>query len=210
MTAILLLEDHELMRHGTRAVLQAAFPEATIGEARDAAEANGLLAGRPWDLVVLDLNLPGRSGLEFLQEARAACPGTRFLVLSASSEEELAIRCVRLGAAGYLTKASAAAELVVAVRRVLEGGRYVSATLAELLVKELGGGVPAAPHEVLSPRELQVLRLVASGKTLREIGAALHLSEKTVATYRARISEKLATSRVADLTRYALKHGLAD
>ncbi len=210
MTAILLLEDHELMRHGTRAVLQAAFPEATIGEARDAAEANGLLAGRPWDLVVLDLNLPGRSGLEFLQEARGANPATRFLVLSASSEEELAIRCVRLGAAGYLTKASAAAELVVAVRRVLDGGRYVSAALAELLVQELGGGIPAAPHEALSPRELQVLRLVASGKTLREIGVALHLSEKTVATYRARIAEKLAISRVADLTRYALKHGLAD
>lgn len=211
MTAILLVEDHELMRHGTRQVLLGAYPGATVGEARDTAEANGLLAGRAWDLMVLDLNLPGRSGLELLQDVRGAHPRLKVLVLSASPEEELAIRCVRLGAAGYLTKASAASELVLAVRRVLEGGRYVSASLAELMVKELGGGAGlAAPHEALSPRELQVLRLVAAGKTLREIGAELHLSEKTVATYRARIAEKLNISRVADLTRYAIRHGLAE
>jgi len=210
MTSILLVEDHELMRHGTQGVLRAAFPGVAIGEARNSAEANGQLAGGPWDLMILDLNLPGRSGLEILQELRRTHPALRVLILSASPEEELATRCVRLGAAGYLTKASASEELVMAVRKVLGGGRYVSASLAELLAKELGGTEPSAPHDVLSPRELQVLRLIAQGQTLREIGEGLHLSEKTVATYRARIAEKLAISRIADLTRYAIKHGLSD
>jgi two-component system, NarL family, invasion response regulator UvrY len=210
VTRILLVEDHELMRHGTRQVLLAALPGATIGEARDTAEANERLAGGPWDLMLLDLSMPGRSGLELLEEVRGRYPGLKVLVLSAYPEEELAIRCIRLGAAGYLTKASAAAELVAAVRKVLSGGRYVSASLAELLVDELGGGREQAPHEALSPRELQVLRLVARGRSLKEIGSELHLSEKTVATYRARISEKLAISRVADLVRYALKHRLVD
>jgi len=210
MTSILLVEDHELMRHGTQGVLRTAFPGVTVGEARSSAEANGQLAGRPWDLMILDLNLPGRSGLEILQDVRHAHPQLKVLILSASPEEELATRCVRLGAAGYLTKASASEELVLAVRKVLGGGRYVSASLAELLAKELGGAEPSAPHEVLSPRELQVLRLIAQGQTLREIGEGLHLSEKTVATYRARIAEKLAISRIADLTRYAIKHGLSE
>jgi len=210
MTSILLVEDHELMRHGTQGVLKAAFPGVSIGEARNSAEANGQLAGRPWDLMILDLNLPGRSGLEILQDVRHAHPALKVLILSASPEEELATRCVRLGAAGYLTKASASEELVLAVRKVLGGGRYVSASLAELLAKEMGGAEPSAPHDVLSPRELQVLRLIAQGQTLREIGEGLHLSEKTVATYRARIAEKLAISRIADLTRYAIKHGLSD
>jgi DNA-binding NarL/FixJ family response regulator len=208
MTSILLVEDHELMRQGTQGVLGVALPGVSIGEARNSAEANAQLAGRPWDLMVLDLNLPGRSGLEVLQDVRTSYPHLKVLILSASPEEELATRCIRLGAAGYVTKASASDELVLAVRKVLAGGRYVSASLAELLAKELGGAEPSSPHDLLSPRELQVLRYIAQGRTLREIGEALHLSEKTVATYRARIAEKLAISRIADLTRYAIKHGL--
>ncbi len=210
MSRILLVDDHELLRHGTRQVLEGAIPGATVGEAGDAAAANALLGSGAWDLLVLDLNLPGRSGLELLQEVRSAHPDIKVLILSASPEEELAIRCLKLGASGYLTKASAAAELVVAVKKVLSGGRYVSAKLAELIAQELGGGEPAAPHEVLSPRELQVLRLIAQGRSLREIGEELHLSEKTVATYRARIAEKLGISSNVELTRYALKHGLVD
>ncbi len=210
MTRILLIEDHELMRHGTAGVLRGNLPGVAIGEARNSAEANARLAEQGWDLVILDLNLPGRSGLEVLEDLRAAQPALPVLILSASPEEELATRCVRLGAAGYCTKASASDELLAAVRKVLAGGRYVSASLAELLAKELGGTEPASPHDVLSPRELQVLKLIATGRTLREIGEELHLSEKTVATYRARIAEKLSISRVAELTRYAIKHGLAE
>jgi two-component system, NarL family, invasion response regulator UvrY len=207
---ILLVDDHALLREGTRQVLQGALADAVIAEAGSAEEASAQLAAAPCDLLVLDLHLPGRSGLELLEDVRGAHPQLKVLVLSASPEEEVAIRCLRLGAAGYLTKASAASELVVATRKLLGGGRYVSTALAELMAEEIGGHAPSAPHEVLSPRELQVLRLVAGGHTLREIGLALHLSEKTVATYRARIAEKLAISRIADLTRYAMKHGLTE
>ena len=209
MTKVLLVEDHALMRHGTRQVLQAALPDVFVGEAGDAAAADALLAGQAWDLLVLDLNLPGRSGLDLLQSVRVDHPGLKVLVLSASPEDELAVRCLRLGAAGYLTKASAAVELVLAVQKLLEGGRWISGALAERLASDLGEVAPRPPHEVLSARELQVLRLIAAGRTLREIGVELHLSEKTVSTYRARIGEKLAVSRVADLVRYAVRHGLA-
>lgn len=210
MTAILLVEDHELMRHGARKVLLDAFPGATIGEAGSSAEANQLLAASRWDLVVLDLNLPGRSGLELLEEIGGLRGGLRVLVLSAASAEEVAVRCIRLGAAGFLAKASAATELVAAVRKILAGGRYVSAAVAEILANELGGSREQTPHEALSPRELQVLKLVARGRSLKEIGAELHLSERTVATYRARIGEKLELSRAADLVRYAVRYGLVD
>ncbi|MFT3913596.1 MAG: response regulator transcription factor [Anaeromyxobacteraceae bacterium] len=208
MTRILLVEDHELLRHGTRGVLEQALPGVEIGEAGDAAAASRLIAEGRWDLGIVDLNLPGRSGLELLEELAGGATPLRILVLSASPEEELAIRCLRLGAVGYLTKASAAAELVVAVKRALAGGRYVSRRLGELLAAELGGVSDAPLHDALSPRELQVLKLLAAGRTLREIGVELHLSEKTVATYRARIAEKLDISRLADLVRYAVKHGL--
>lgn len=210
MTYVLLVEDHELLRHGTRHVLLAGLPGAVIGEAASAAEANRELAARPWDLMVLDLNLPGRSGLELLEELRAQPRRPKTLVLSAYPEEELALRCLRSGASGYLTKASAAGELLVAARKILAGGRYVSASLAEILASELGGTRDQAPHEALSARELQILRLVAQGRSYKEIGAALHLSEKTVATYRARVGEKLGIGRLADLARYAVRHGLVD
>lgn len=210
MSQILLVEDHEIMRQGTRHLLAGSLSNASFGEAASAAEAEAQLAKQRWDLVVLDLNLPGRSGLEFLQEVRGNHPAVSFLVLTAYPEEELAVRCLRLGAAGYVTKSSAASELVSAARKVLEGGRYVTASLAEQLADYVGGESSDAPHDLLSPRELQVLKLLATGRTFKEIGTELHLSEKTVATYRARLSEKLGISRAAELVRYALKHGLVD
>jgi two-component system, NarL family, invasion response regulator UvrY len=209
MIGILMVEDHELLRQGAAQLLRGALGDVDIGEARTATQAEECLARGPWDLVILDLHLPDRSGLELLADLQRERPEQKVLVLSASSEEEVAARCLRLGARGFVTKASAATELLVAVRAVLGGGRHVSASLADLRGRELGGTEPAPPHEVLSPRELQVLRLIARGLTLREIGGELRLSEKTVATYRARIAEKLSISRVADLTRYALRHGMA-
>jgi DNA-binding NarL/FixJ family response regulator len=204
-----MAEDHELLRQGARQLLAGALPGVDVGEARDAAEAAARLAEGPWDLVILDLHLPDRSGLELLGDLHGERADQRILVLSASADEEVAARCLRLGARGFVTKASAATELLLAVRTVLGGGRHVSSSLADLRHRELGGTEPAAPHEVLSPREMQVLRLIARGLTLREIGGELGLSEKTVATYRGRIAEKLSISRIADLTRYAVRHGLA-
>lgn len=210
MTRILIVDDHEVVRRGTRQVLAEGFPGAVFGEAATASAATAALASQPWDLLVLDINIPGRSGLEVLQEVQRQWPRLPVLVLSAYPEEEFAVRCLRLGAAGYLTKNSAADELVAASKKALEGGKYVTAALAERLAAVLGGEIRCEPHEALSARELQVLRLVATGHTLKEIAAELHLSEKTIATYRARISDKLGVSTNVELTRYALQHKLVD
>jgi len=210
MTRILIVDDHEVVRRGTRQVLVEGFPGATFGEAASAPEATAALGGQTWDLLILDINIPGRSGLEVLEEVRRLWPKLPVLVLSAYPEEEFAVRCLRLGAAGYLTKNSASDELVAASRKALEGGKYVTAALAERLAAVLGGDVRSEPHEALSGRELQVLRLVATGHTLKEIAAELRLSEKTIATYRSRISEKLGVSTNVELTRYALQHKLVD
>jgi two-component system, NarL family, invasion response regulator UvrY len=210
MTRMLVVDDHEVVRRGTRQVLAEGFPGAVFGEAATAAEALALLTAERWDLLVLDINLPGRSGLEVLEDVRRLWPRLPVLVLSAYPEEEFAVRCLRLGASGYLTKSSAADELVAAVRKALEGGKYVTAALAERLASVLGGGVRGEPHEALSGRELQVVRLVATGRSMKEIAAELHLSEKTIATYRSRIAEKLGVSTNVELTRYAMQHKLVE
>jgi len=210
MRRMLVVDDHEVVRRGTRQVLAEGFPGATFGEAAAAGEALALLTAERWDLLILDINLPGRSGLEVLEDVRRQWPRLPVLVLSAYPEEEFAVRCLRLGASGYLTKSSASDELVAAARKALEGGKYVTAALAERLAAVLGGAVRGEPHEALSGRELQVVRLVATGKSMKEIAAELHLSEKTIATYRARIAEKLGVSTNVELTRYALQHKLVE
>jgi DNA-binding NarL/FixJ family response regulator len=210
VTRILLVDDHEVVRRGARQVLEEGFPGAVFGEAASSEEALARLSREPWDLLLLDINIPGRNGLEVLEDARRSWHQLPVLVLSAYPEEEFAVRCIRLGAAGYLTKNSASDELVAAARKVLDGGRYVTASLAEKLAAVLGGDVRQEPHATLSVRELQVLKLVATGWTLREIAGELHLSEKTIATYRARVSEKLGASTNVDLARYALQHKLVD
>jgi len=206
----LIVDDHEIVRKGVKQVLADAFPGAHIGEAASSEAASAALAGGEWDLVLLDINIPGRGGLELLEEAKSRRPAQPVLMLSAYPEEEFALRCLRLGASGYLTKSSASDELVAAMRKVLGGGKYVTASLAERLAEVLGGEVQQAPHEALSARELQVLRLVALGKSGKEIATDLHLSEKTIATYRTRIAEKLGVSTNVELTRYALRHKLVD
>jgi two-component system, NarL family, invasion response regulator UvrY len=182
----------------------------SFGEAVDVPEATSLLGAGSWDLVILDVGLPGRSGLELLQELAGARRRPPVLVLSAYPEEGLALRAIRLGAAGFVAKSSASAELVTAAYKLLEGGRYITPSLSEQLAGFVSGEWVGAPHDVLSPRELEVLRMVARGRTMREIGEALHVSEKTVATYRTRIARKLRVEQLADLVRYAIVHGLID
>jgi two-component system invasion response regulator UvrY len=206
---ILLVDDHQIMRRGLIQTLMEEYPAAHFGEAANYQAALELLQERAWDLLLLDVNLPGRSGLEVLTEARRRQPRLPVLVLSGYPEEEFAIRSFKLGAAGYLNKGSAADELLGAVRKILGGGKYVTSTLAETLANVLGGELQQLPHEALSARELQVLQSVAAGKTIKEIAAELGLSDKTIGTYRARISEKLGLATNVELTRYALQHGLA-
>lgn len=207
---VLLVEDHEIVRRGVKQLLAEAFPGTEFGEADALPAAHQKLLNGAWDLLLLDINLSGGSGLELLVEAKKLGPQTPVLMLSAYPEQEFAIRSLKLGASGYLTKASVADEMIAAVRKVLAGGKYVSASLAEKLAEAVGNPADQALHEALSPRELEVLRLVASGKSVKDIAAALSLSAKTIATYRGRISEKLRLSTNVELTRYALQHRLVE
>jgi DNA-binding NarL/FixJ family response regulator len=210
MTRVLIVDDHAVVRRGLEQTLAEELPGAVARGAGTAAEALELLGRERFELALVDLNLPGRDGLSLLEEIRRLHPQLPTLVVSAYPEEEFAVRCLRLGAAGYLTKVSAADELGAAARKALAGGKYVTASLAEKLAAVVGGDAARAPHEALSTREMQVLKLVASGRSLKEIAAELHLSEKTIATYRARLSEKLQVSSNVDLTRYALRNKLVE
>ena len=170
---ILLADDHTVVRHGLKQILAEEFKRAMFGEARNAQETLELAAQGSWDLVVLDVTMPGRSGLEVLRELRKSRPEVPVLVLSIHPEDQLAVRVLKLGAAGYMTKESAAEELVGAVKRVLAGGRYVSAPLAEKLAASLASDSLKAPQDLLSGREFQVLRLLAAGKRVGEIALEL-------------------------------------
>jgi DNA-binding NarL/FixJ family response regulator len=210
MTRVLIADDHEIVRHGLRDILTTRLGKVAVSEAKDAGETINLLIKEDWDLVLLDINMPGRDGLEALAEAKRLRPKTPVLVLTAYPEEQFALRAFKVGASGYLTKQSATDELVTAVQRILAGSKYVTASLAERLAVNLGGSDVQAPHEALSNRELQVLRLIAVGKSIKETAAELALSEKTVATYRTRISEKAGLKTNVEIARYALKHGLVE
>ncbi len=207
---VLIADDHPVMRRGLRQMLALEFPRLTTSEARDSREAVDLLLQRDWDLVLLDLNMPGRGGFDVLTEARRLRPRTPVLVLTAYAEEEFALRAFKLGAAGYLNKQCVPDELVAAVRKILAGGKYVTASLAEQMAAFLGGEFRQAPHESLSTRELQVLRLIALDRTLKEIAAELALTEKTVGTYRARLTQKTGLNSKVEITRYALQHNLVE
>lgn len=209
MTRVLIADDHELLRHGLRDILTARLGKVAVGEARNAGEAIQLLIQKDWDLALLDINMPGRSGLEVLEEAKRLRPKLPVLILTSYPEEQWAVRAFKLGAAGYITKHEATEQLITAVQRVLAGGKYVTASLAEKLAASLGSP-DEQPHEALSQRELQVLRLVAVGKSVKEIASELALSEKTVATYRTRITEKTGLATNVDIARYALKQGLVE
>lgn len=210
MIRILIVDDHEVVRRGLRQLLTEDYPDGEFGEAATVQAAREAMARAPWQLMLLDINLPGTSGLELLAQAKQLCPSMPVLMLSAYPEEEFAIRALKLGAAGYLTKRSLADEMLLAVRCVLNGRKYVSASLAQQLASTLGGNPTQALHEALSQRELEVLRMVAKGRTIKDIACELQLSEKTIATYRARTCAKLGWTTNVELARYALQHGLVD
>jgi two-component system, NarL family, invasion response regulator UvrY len=210
MIRVLIADDHELVRRGVRGLLKDDFPEVVIGEALDAKQTLAAVEKNAWDLVLLDINMPGRNGLDVLQDLKRLYPELPVVILSAFPEKDFAVRAFKLGAAAYVSKESAANELLAAARKALAGGRYVTPSLAEALAATVAGETPVAPHDLLSNRELQVLRLVALGKSLKEIAAELSLSEKTVGTYRTRISQKMNLSSNVELARYATLHKLVD
>ncbi len=209
MIRILIADDHPFVRRGVTQVLTDEFTGVVVGEAATTPELLEQAGKQRWNLIVLDLTMPGRSGLDALHELRAICPDTPVLVLSMHPEDQFAVRVLRAGASGYLTKESIPEELVQAIRKIMAGGKYIRPSVAELLATQLQqGDVDQPPHAKLSDREFQVLGLIAHGKTVTKIAEELCLSVKSVSTYRARIVEKLHLKTTADLTRYALEHRL--
>jgi two-component system, NarL family, invasion response regulator UvrY len=207
---VLIADDHAVFRRGLIETLTEAFPKVTFGEARTAQETLEHARRQDWDIVILDISMPGRSGLDILDDLRRSRSRLPILILSMHPEQQFARRALKAGAAGYLTKDSVTEELKEAVKKIAAGGRYVSATLAEKLAMDLRQGADAPPHELLSDREFQVLRMIASGKTVKDIAEDLSLSVKTVSTYRARILEKTGMKTNAELIRYALQTQLVD
>ncbi len=207
---IALCDDHPIFREGLTTILRHHTDIHVELEAGSGAELLRLVAGRRLDVIVLDISLPDMNGLDIIKALRAAGTTAGVLVLSMHPEEQYARRVLKAGAAGYLQKDSPPEELVAAIRRIAQGGRYVTASLAESLAVDLGGRADAPAHEILSDREYQVLCLLASGKGVKEIAHELTLSAPTVSTYRARIFEKLAISSTAELVRYAIAHGLVE
>lgn len=210
MWHILLADDHALLRSGLRRILEDALPGVRVGEAGTVDEAFKTLEKDRWDLLVLDISMPGRSGLDALPEIKALHPALPVLVLSMFGEQQFAIRALKAGASAYLTKERAPEELIQAIRTVLGGKRYIGAALAESLAAHVALNRDGAPHEQLSPREFEVFRLIAVAKGLTEIAQELGLSVKTVSTYRTRILEKMQLSSNAELMQYALRQGLIE
>lgn len=207
---ILIADDHEVVRHGLKQVLADEFGGVVFGEAGTAAEAVRLALKEPWDLVLLDINMPGRSGLDALLDFKKARLKMPVLVLSMFPEAEYAVRAIRAGAAGFVSKSVLRRELLVAVRKVLAGGRYVTPSLAEHLAASMADKDNRLPHETLSDREYSVMKLIATGRTIKQISHELSLSPKTVSTYHTRLFQKLHVTNDAALVRYVLRHGLAD
>jgi len=205
---ILIADDHAVVRTGLKEILAQEFLGAVFGEAESSAETLEKIRADSWDVLVLDISMPGRSGLDVLHELKAAHSKLPVLVLSMHSEQEYAVRALKAGAAGYLTKESAPDDLIDAVNKILTGGKYVSESLAEKLVFDLEAGAEKAPHELLSDREYEVMRMIASGKTVTEIGKKLSLSVKTISTYRRRVLEKMGLKSNAELTQYAIAREL--
>lgn len=208
MPTVLIADDHAVVRAGLKQFLGEDRSITQIGEASTGKETLDMLRAGKWDLVILDIGMPDRSGLDVLRHIRAAYPGTKVLVISGYPERQYALNVLRAGAAGFLAKTSAADDLLKAVNAVLQGRRYVSATLAELLLSDIDGGSDKPIHSKLSEREFQIFTKLASGQAVSEIADELCLSVKTVSTYRTRILEKMSLRTNADLTSYALRNGI--
>lgn len=210
MINILIADDHELIREGLKKILKKEPDMEVMGEARNAQEIFDQVKNRKLSIVLLDISMPGLSGLDVLTELRKSYPKLPVLILSMHPEDRFAIRALKAGAAGYVTKDSAVGELVKAIRKVVTGSRYVSVRLAEKLADELEMGSQKPLHEALSDREFQVMRMVAAGKKVSDIAGELSLSISTVNTYRTRILEKMKMETNVELTRYAIENHLIE
>ena len=207
---ILIVDDHFVVRQGLKLILREQFPSAIFGEASDGNEALESIWKDHWDVVLLDISMPGRGGLDALKEIKQCQPKLPVIILSMHPEDQFSIRMLKLGASGYIRKDCAGHELVKAVTAAIEGNRYITPAIAEKLAVHLTHDQDAPLHETLSDREYQVMCLLASGKTVKEIGNDLSLSVKTISTYRARILEKLDLKNNSQIMRYAVQRGLVD
>jgi DNA-binding NarL/FixJ family response regulator len=208
MIRVLIADDHALVRDGLRHILQNASGFEVVGEANDGVSTIALARSNAADVLVLDLSMPGRNGVELIKQIKEEKPALRILVLTMHAEQQYAVRAFKAGASGYLTKESASAELVTAVSKVASGGVYVSLAMAERFAQSLNEPADTLPHQRLSDREFDVFRHIAAGQTLTEIATELCVSSKTVSTYKTRILEKMQMPHEAALVRYALRHKL--
>jgi DNA-binding NarL/FixJ family response regulator len=210
MIKVCVVDDHAVVREGLKRIISENPGMSVTAEAGDGNEALKVIQHQPLDVVLLDITMPNKNGMDVLKELRARMPRLPVLVLSMHAEEQYAVRVLRAGASGYLTKESAPEKLIQAIRQVVRGGKYVSSAVAEKLVYQLDSDASKPAHESLSDREYQVMCMIGSGKTVTDIAAELSLSVKTVSTYRVRILEKLNMKNNAEVARYAIKEGLVD
>jgi len=205
---ILIADDHAVVRRGLKEILTDALPGVDFCEAGNGDEVLSQLGKTQISMLVLDISMPGRSGMDVLRDVKHTYPRLPVIILSCQPEDQYAVRCLRAGAAAYINKDSAAEELAMATKKILSGGRYVSASLADKLISNLDESADKPLHESLSDREYEVMRMIANGVPLTEIGERLHVSVKTISSYRARIMEKMQMKSNADLTRYAMTNSL--
>lgn len=210
MIKVLLADDHAIVRDGLKQILADTEDLAVAGEAADGHEVLKKLREQDWDIIVLDISMPGRSGLELIREIKNEKPGLPILILSMHQEEQYALRALRAGASGYLTKESDAEQLISVIRKVAKGGVFVSPAMAEHLARDIMPSTENPPHTLLSDREYQIFRLIVSGQSISEIADKLSLSVKTVSTHKSRIMQKMNMTNQTELIRYAIKHGLLD
>jgi len=210
MTRILIADDHAILRRGLKEILMRELEDAACGEAENAQQVLTQIQNQEWDVLILDVTMPGRSGLDVLRDLKTLRPKLPVLVLSMHPEDQYGKRILKAGAAGYMNKDTAPEELIKAIRKVRTGGRYVSSALAEKLALALSADTERPTHEILSEREFEVLRMIASGKTVGQIAEELHLSITTISTYRARVLEKMSMATTAELMHYALQNHLVE
>ena len=210
MIRVLIADDHEIVREGLKQILTTTTSITVTGEAVDGLEALGKIRQDDYDVIVLDISMPGRSGLEILKQIKTEKPDLPVLILSMYSEEQYAIRAIKSGAAGYLTKETVKHELIQAIQDIASGRRYITSTLADRLAFALESDTEKLPHETLSDREYQVMVKIAAGKSIKEIADELFLSQNTINTYRQRILDKMKMKSNTDLARYTMKHQLID